>query len=86
MPDRLTSSDEAMLKRISERSGGRYFRATDPEALAHILSAIDPIERREVKISETRDYRELYAYALAPALVLLAAGIVLGATRLRSIP
>ena len=85
-PDRLTSSDEAMLKRISERSGGRYFRATDPETLAHILSAIDPIERREVKISETRDYRELYAYALAPALVLLAAGIVLGATRLRSVP
>jgi Ca-activated chloride channel family protein len=85
-PDRLTSSDEAMLKRISERSGGRYYRATDPEALAHILSAIDPIERREVKISETRDYRELYAYALAPALVLFAAGIVLGATRLRSVP
>jgi len=85
-PDRLTSSDEAMLKRISERSGGRYNRATDPEALAHILSAIDPIERREVKISETRDYRELYAYALAPALVLFAAGIVLGATRLRRVP
>ena len=85
-PDRLTSGDEAILKRISDRSGGRYFRATDPEALAHILSAIDPIERREVKISETRDYRELYAFALAPALVLLAAGLVLGATRLRSVP
>jgi Ca-activated chloride channel family protein len=85
-PDRLTSGDEAILKRISDRSGGRYFRATDPEALAHILSAIDPIERREVKISETRDYRELYAFVLAPALVLLAAGLVLGATRLRSVP
>ena len=85
-PDRLTSSDEAILKRISDRSGGRYFRATDPEALAHILSAIDPIERREVKISETRDYRELYAYLLAPGLVLIALGLVLGATRLRSVP
>jgi len=85
-PDRLTTGDEAILKRISDRSGGRYFRATDPEALTHILSAIDPIERREVKISETRDYRELYAYALAPGLVLLALGLVLGATRLRSVP
>jgi Ca-activated chloride channel homolog len=85
-PDRLTTGDEAILKRISDRSGGRYFRATDPEALAHILSAIDPIERREVKISETRDYRELYGYLLAPGLALIALGLVLGATRLRSVP
>ena len=85
-PDRLTSSDEAILKRISDRSGGHYFRATDPEALAHILTAIDPIERREVKISETRDYRELYGYLLAPGLALIALGLVLGATRLRSVP
>lgn len=85
-PDRLTTSDEAILKRISDRSGGRYFRATDPEALARILRAIDPIERREVKISETRDYRELYAFALGPGLLLIATGVVLGATRLRSVP
>jgi Ca-activated chloride channel family protein len=85
-PDRLTTGDEAILRRISQRSGGTYFRATDPETLEQILQAIDPIERQEVKISETRDYRELYAYALAPGLVLLAAGLVLGATRFRSLP
>ncbi len=85
-PDRLTTGDEAILRRISERSGGKYFRATDPEALRQILEAIDPIERQEVKISETRDWRELYGYLLAPGLVLLAAGVLLGATRLRSLP
>jgi Ca-activated chloride channel family protein len=85
-PDRLTSGDEAILQRVSERSGGKYYRATDPEALEHILQAIDPIERQEVRISETRDYRELYLYALAPGLVLLAGGVLLGATRLRSLP
>jgi Ca-activated chloride channel family protein len=85
-PDRLSSGDEATLRRISERSGGKYFRATDPEALAQILEAIDPIERQEVRISETRDYRELYPFALAPGLLLLAAGVLLGATRLRSLP
>jgi Ca-activated chloride channel homolog len=85
-PDRLTTGDEAILRRVSERSGGRYFRATDPEALVQILQAIDPIERQEVRISETRDYRELYPYVLAPGLLLLAAGLLLGATRLRSVP
>ena len=64
--DRLTTGDEAILKRISERSGGRYFRATDPQTLEQILRAIDPIERQDVKISETRDYRELYPWLLLP--------------------
>ena len=85
-PDRLSRGDEAILKRISERSGGRYFRATNPETLQEILTAIDPIERREVKISETRDYRELYVYLLAPGLLLLGAGALLGATHFRSVP
>jgi len=85
-PDRLTSSDEAILRRISERSGGKYFRATDPEALREVLQAIDPIERQEVRISVTRDYRELFAWVLAPGLVLLATGLALGTTRLRSVP
>ena len=85
-PDRLTSGDEAILKRISDRSGGKYFRATNPETLKEILTAIDPIERQDVKISETRDYRELYVYLLVPGLALLAAGALLGATRLRSLP
>src|SRR5689334_4416868 len=85
-PDRLSAGDEQILKRISDRSGGRYFRATDPQALKEILSAIDPLERREVKISETRDYRELFPWALGPGLALLALGLVLGATRLRSTP
>ena len=65
-PDRLTSSDEQVLKRIAGRSGGEYFRATDPEALEKILTRIDPLERREVRISETRDYRELYPWLLDP--------------------
>jgi len=86
MPDRLTAGDEAILKRISDRSGGKYFRATNPETLKEILTAIDPIERQDVRISETRDYRELYVYLLVPGLVLLATGALLGATRLRSLP
>jgi Ca-activated chloride channel homolog len=85
-PDRLTTGDETILRRISDRSGGKYFRATNPETLKQILAAIDPIERQDVKISETRDYRELYAYLLIPGLALLAAGALLGATRLRSLP
>jgi len=85
-PDRLTSSDEAVLRRIADRSGGRYFRASDPETLQRVLAEIDPLERREVRISQTRDYRELYAWLLVPALLLLAAELALRATRFRALP
>jgi Ca-activated chloride channel family protein len=85
-PDRLTNSDEAVLRRIADRSGGRYFRATDPEALERIMTEIDPLERTDVRISETRDYRELFPWALIPALLLLTGEIVLRSTRFRTLP
>jgi Ca-activated chloride channel homolog len=85
-PDRLTSSDERVLRRIADRSGGEYFRATDPEALERIMRELDPLERAEVKINETRDYRELFAWLLAPALVLLVAALLLRGGRLRTLP
>jgi Ca-activated chloride channel family protein len=85
-PARLTRSDEAVLTRISSRTGGEFYRATDPEALRRIMSEIDPLERQDVLIDETRDYRELYAFLLIPALVLLALELGLRSTWLRTLP
>jgi Ca-activated chloride channel homolog len=85
-PDRLTSSDEAVLRRIADRSGGRYFRATDPDALERIMTEIDPLERSEVRISQTRDYRELFPWVLLPAALLLAAELALRVSRLHPLP
>jgi len=85
-PDRLTSSDERVLRRIAERSGGQYYRATDPQALTRIMEELDPLERESVRIAETRDYRELYPWLLAPALLLLAADLLLRSTRFRTLP
>ena len=85
-PARLTRSDEAVLTRISSRTGGQFFRATDPDALRRIMSEIDPLERQDVLVRETRDYQELYLFALIPALALLALELGLGATWLRTVP
>ena len=84
--DRLTSSDEAILRRIAERTGGRYFRATDPEALTQIMAAIDPLERVDVRIGETRDWGELFPFLLLPGLLLLGVELLLGLSRLRTVP
>jgi Ca-activated chloride channel homolog len=83
---RLTSGDEAALQRMAERTGGRYYRATDSEALDRIMQDIDRLERSEVHVGEIRDYRELYPFVLFPALLLLALEAGLGTTWLRSLP
>lgn len=84
--DRLTSADEAILRRIAERTGGRYFRATDPETLTRIMDAIDPLERVDVRIGETRDWGELFPSLLALGLLLLGAELLPGLGRLRTVP
>ncbi len=85
-PDRLTSSDERVLRRIADRSGGEYFRATDPETLERVMDQLDPLERREVRINETRDYQELFPWFLGPGLLLLGAALALRAGKLRTLP
>jgi Ca-activated chloride channel family protein len=83
---RLTGRDEAALERMAERTGGHYYRATDPSALDKIMGDIDRLERSNVHVGEIRDYRELYGYLLLPALIVLALELGLGATWLRSLP
>ncbi len=83
---RLTNRDEIALQRVAERTGGRYYRANDPEALNRVMDQIDQAERIDVRVGETREYRELYPYFLAPALLLLALELGLGSTWLRTLP
>ena len=85
-PTRLTRSDEAVLTRISSRTGGKFYRATDPEALRRIMSEIDPLEREDVTVGESRDYEQLYQLALIPGLILLVLELGLSLTWLRSVP
>jgi Ca-activated chloride channel family protein len=83
---RLTGRDEAALQRMAERTGGRYYRATDPEALQGIMGEIDRLERSEVHVAEIRDFRELYPFFLLPALLLLLLELNLRAVWLRRLP
>jgi Ca-activated chloride channel family protein len=83
---RLTTRDEATLQRMAERTGGRYYRATDPATLEQIMLTIDEVERTEARVGEIREYRELYPLFLLPALLLLILELGLGATWLRSAP
>lgn len=78
--------DEMTLKRIADITGGRFFRARDPESLAEIYERINELETTEVKVKEYRSYDELFPYFLWPALALLLAEILARQTFLLKVP
>ncbi len=78
--------DEASLKEIAHKTGGRYFRATDAEGLVHAYQEIDTLERSEFAEQRFRQYRELYPHATALALLLLSLGWLLSGTIFRRLP
>jgi len=78
--------DEDTLKDVANRTAGKYFRATNTEALENIYRQIDAMEKTEVKLKEYMEYEELFVWFLVPGLVLLLLEILLANTRLRTIP
>jgi Ca-activated chloride channel family protein len=64
--------DEGTLREIAQRTGGRFFRAQDPEALAGIYGAIDRLERAPIRSVEYREYEDRGPLLLALAALCLA--------------
>ena len=74
-PFRLLSSanselDEASLRAIAQKTGGRYFRARDTHSLQQIYRLLDEIEPVSEDEQSYRPVEELYAWPLALALLL----------------
>jgi Ca-activated chloride channel homolog len=63
--------DEALLTRISNMTGGRYFRAVDATALQNIYSQIDALERTPVQSTTYVRYSELFRWPLGIAVIAL---------------
>jgi Ca-activated chloride channel family protein len=78
--------DEGLLKRIAERTGGEFFRATDSQSLRAIFDRIDRLEKSEIKFASYRRYRELFPGVVAAAAVLLALAAVVWVAGLRVVP
>lgn len=62
--------DEPMLTAIAEKTGGKYFRARDTNALRAIYNEINALERSDVDEQVFVDRLDLYWMFLAPAFAL----------------
>lgn len=79
--NRPVEIDDALLTEISEKTGGRYFRARDAAALERITEQIDRLERVPVRTRTYVRYSELYRWPLAVALAMLLGELALLARR-----
>lgn len=73
--------DETTLTAIAEKTGGRYFRARDTQALSEIYTLLDELEPIEQEKQQFRPASALYPWPLGAAIT-LSALILLG----RSLP
>jgi Ca-activated chloride channel homolog len=63
--------DVALMRSVSEKTGGRFFLGQDQKQLADIYATLDRITVQNFKTQTYRPKRQLYQYPLAVALILV---------------
>jgi Ca-activated chloride channel family protein len=78
--------DEALLEKIASMTGGRFYRATDTQALISVYAEIDRLEKTKGRAPVREVRRELYAGFLWPAIVMLLLDVLFTLTRFKLVP
>jgi Ca-activated chloride channel family protein len=78
--------DEPTLSAIAEMTGGEFYRATEPRALARVLQRIDALEKTRLTSPKREQIDELYGYPLVAGLALLALALLGGETFWMKVP
>src|SRR5262245_61589745 len=78
--------DEDLLRDVSATTGGRYFRATDSEALRRIFDQIDQLEKAPVHVTVYTERDEWYRVPLLVGLGALALELIIAASVVVRVP
>ena len=78
--------DEATLKNIANKTGGKYYRADSSETLRAIYDEIDKLEKTEVEAKKYVRIDEWFPWLVLPGLSLLLVEVILGHTIWRRLP
>mgnify|MGYP001408187963 CR=1 FL=1 len=78
--------DEALLQKIAEVTGGRYFSATDTVSLRETFAQIDQMNKTVIEMRHYHEYKDFYPALIICALTLLLLEEVFRRTVLRRLP
>ena len=76
--------DEVLLKEISQKTGGIYFRATNNQKLEEIYDEINKLEKTEIEEFKYYNYEEKYRSLILLALALIVFEWILRSTVFKS--
>ena len=80
------SIDESLLRKIADKTGGQYFRATDQASLARIYKQIDKLQPTSFEENRFLEYHQFYGWFLGAGLVAIALALLLRGSILRRLP
>ncbi|MBA3553628.1 MAG: VWA domain-containing protein [Gemmatimonadales bacterium] len=78
--------DEPLLREIAAKTGGRYFRAKDTEALSRIFRQIDQLEKTPIQVTRYTRYDEATRPLILLGLGALALELLLASTLVVRVP
>ena len=78
--------DEPSLKEVARIGSGAYYRAQDSDALKHVFTTIDTLERTEVVKRRITHGDDLYPWCVGAAALFLGLSLFAGQTMLRTSP
>ncbi|MGE5692716.1 MAG: vWA domain-containing protein, partial [Candidatus Zixiibacteriota bacterium] len=78
--------DEPTLQKMAQLTGGRFFRAKDPQALSQIFKEIDALEKTKIKVKEFWEFDEKFRIWALLALSVLVFELLLSGTVFRRLP
>ena len=78
--------DEPLLQEIARKTGGRYFRAKDSEALSRIFRQIDVLEKTPIQVTRYTRYDETTRPLILLGLGALALELLLAGTLVVRVP
>lgn len=78
--------DEALLERVADMTGGKYFRATDNNALKEVYAEIDQLEKSKIQVNDRTQKEEEYWKFGVLALLLLAGEMVVRRLLVQELP
>ncbi len=81
-----TDVDEASLKQIAEKTGGRFFRPRTSEDLSRVYDVIDELEKSEVVVKNYQLWKEWFQWFLWSGCCLLLIEVAFSQILCRKVP
>jgi Ca-activated chloride channel family protein len=77
--------DEAILKEIADKTGGKYFRATDNNKLQQVYKEIDKLEKSKIAVRQFTVHEEKFLIPAIIAFLFIALEVIARNTVLKSL-